>query len=276
MVDTCGLIVVAVGPDGSPAAVSFGIDEAVRCGRGLHLVHAVDAAADEQTSRRRDEDAAWLLSAVGRLARQQVADIVPVSAEAVVASPAEAVRRASAGASLVVLGRRARGLRGHHQLRSVTERIPVHVTGPVVSVPDTWPQVRTERLVVVGVDPADVSLEALSEGFRAACSRDARLVLIVGTWPPSATDRPQPAGRVDEVARAMRAWYDDVPVEVIKSPGSAVGALVAASYDANLVVMARRSAWRPTGMRVDPDVRPVLRDAVCPVLLSPDETDWMA
>ena len=39
-------VVVAVGADGSPAAVQHGVEEALRRGLGLHLVHATRAGAD--------------------------------------------------------------------------------------------------------------------------------------------------------------------------------------------------------------------------------------
>lgn len=275
-------VVVAVGPDGSAAAVRFAAAEALRRGRGLHLVHATGpAAADLQTNRRRREDAERVLAHVEDDARYEVGSCVPVTSAIVPGAPVEAVARAAAGSPLVVVGRRTVRARTHPQLRSAADAIAAHLRVPVASVPEEWRSRALQPLVVVGVDPARIAVDAVLEGFAAARQRRARLVLLAAWWRPVGADRRSGLGHVDEsigadllagdvalATSALRAWYGDVVCEVVVEHRPAAAALVDAADDADLLILGRHEPWLPAGSCVGPVATAVAHGATCPVLLT--------
>jgi nucleotide-binding universal stress UspA family protein len=275
-------VVVAVGPEGSPAAVRYGAREALRRDRGLLLVHATGPVDGPQTSHRRTEDSARLLATVERRALAEVAGLVPVATRELPGFPVPAVVEAGREAALLVVGRRPTGRRPHPQLRSVADGITASARTSVACVPESWleGQVR-DPLVVVGVDPARISTDSLLEAYDAARSRRARIRLVVAWWRPTGADRRTALGSVDEtqgadllateVAQAtvgLRAWYADVPTEVAVIHQPAAEALVAASRTADLLVLGRHEPWLPSGSCIGPVARDVAHESGCPVLLT--------
>lgn len=275
-------LVVAVGPDGSTPAVHFAAREAVRRGRGLHLVHATGpVTADARTSRRRAEDATRLLALVAADAERLVVSGSPVTSAVVEGAPAPAIEGVAAHAPLLVMGRRSAAPHAHPQLRSASDGIAAHVRAPVAAVPDSWDGPPSESLVVVGIDPAQPSTDALAQGFAAARQRQARLVVLAAWWRPVGADRHTTLGLLDETVGSellvgqlesdlapYRAWYGDVAAEIVVSHAVATEALVSISDDADLLVLGRHEPWLPSGSCVGPVARAVLLAASCPVLLT--------
>jgi nucleotide-binding universal stress UspA family protein len=275
-------LVVAVGPDGSAPAVHYAVREAVRRGRGLHLVHATGpVTADARTSRRRTEDATRLLALVAADAERLVAGRLPVTSAVIEGAPAPAVEAVAAHAPLLVMGRRSAAPHAHPQLKSATDGIAAHVRAPVAAVPDSWDGPPSEPLVVVGLDPAQPSTDALAQGFAAARQRRARLLLVAAWWRPVGADRHATLALIDEAKGSellgdqlesdlapYRAWYGDVSAEVVVSRAVAAEALVMVSDDADLLVLGRHEPWLPSGSCVGPVARTVLHEASCPVLLT--------
>jgi nucleotide-binding universal stress UspA family protein len=272
-------VVVAVGRRGSASALEYAAVEALRQGRGLHLVHAIDLlrAADVRELER--QGAAVLESAVDSVSAL-VADLVPVTSTLVQAPAVDAVVCAAQSAPLVVVGRCPESRRTHPYVRSVTGGVAARVHAPVVSVPDGWEGTTGSPHVVVGVDDAADGAEVLLEAFAAARARQARLT-VVSTWwrPPGAGRRalthvddptwPETCqAGIDRALASLLVAYDDVPVEVHVRNARPGEALIEASYAAALLVLGRHDPLLPRGSQLGPVARSVLREAACPVLLA--------
>lgn len=273
-------VVVAVGPDGSPAAVRRGAMEAQRRHRGLHLVHATGpVTGDPRTDDRRAADAELLLGLAGRQARA-VVDHIPLTTSTLSDSLSAVITESAAQAPVVVTGRRAPGERVHPQLRSATEAVAAHVPAPVLSVPeDGGPEMAGTPAVVVGVDPSGGDQELLQEAFATSRALQARLRVVTSRWHPRGADgRPRwphldedsdgPEQDMERLVLPWRAWYGDVETEVIVSRVPAAEALLAASRSAQVVVLGRHEPWIPGGSLLGPVARAVLHEAACPVLLA--------
>ena len=276
-------VVVAVGPDGSPAALRYAAAEALRQDRGLRLVHATGPVVDDpRTRRRRAEDAGLLLASVRARVETEVAGRVPVCAEAVVGAPVDALARVTLDSPLVVIGRRSSGRSRHRQLRSVAEALAAHLHAPVASVPDGWrPDPIRASVVVVGVDPARDSGDVQRAGFTEARRRGARLRLVSAWWRPTGADGRSPLGRVDESVGAellgaevvgscavLRTGYAEVPTEVVVVQAATTRALAAEAGTADLLVLGRHTPWLSAGSCLGPVARDLLDTASCPVLLT--------
>jgi nucleotide-binding universal stress UspA family protein len=244
-------VVVAVGRRGSATALEYAAAEALRQGRGVHLVHAVDLLHAPDVRELERQGAAVLESAVESVSAL-VADLVPVTSTLVQAPAVEAVVCAAESAPLVVVGRCPESRRTHPYVRSVTGGVAARVHAPVVSVPQGWEGTTGAPHVVVGVDDAADSAEVLLEAFAAARARQARLTVVSTWWRPA----------------SVLVAYDDVPVEVHVRNARPGEALIEASYDAALLVIGRHDPLLPRGSQLGPVARSVLREAACPVLLA--------
>lgn len=264
-------VVVAVGRNGSPDAIDLAASEARRLDRGLHLVHATRGAAHL-------EEGHALLAAASRRAHERVSGLVPVTTVLSADPPLVALLATADRAALVVVGRST--VRPHPYVRSVTGGVADRVHVPVLAVPDGWRPRPDVARVVVGFDEGANCGEALVEAFAAARARGAGLSVVATWWRPTrSTHDPltqvRPARGPDEVAAAvdrsvasLRAWYAEVPVDVSVLQAPAGEALLAASDDADLIVLGRHEPMLPAGSHLGPVARAVLREARCPVLLA--------
>lgn len=268
-------VVVAVGADGSPAAVQRGVEEALRRGLGLHLVHATRAGAD----------AGRALDRALRAARSGLGGRAPLTAGAGAGSVAAVVAMAGDRAPLVVTGRRAHPVPdpGSHLVpdpshtASATVAIAAHVRAPVLNVP-AWTDAAVHGgPVVVGLDLLGAVEDPLREAVAAARASGAPVHLVSARSRPvrgsvSAAAAASTGEEPDrQLADLLERWATEAPeveTELLVSPDGAAEALLAASRSASLVVLGRHEPWVPRGSLLGPVARSVLRSAPCPVLVA--------
>ncbi|MGW1071193.1 universal stress protein [Streptomyces sp. NPDC002537] len=186
-------------------------------------------------------------------------------------------------ASLVVLGSRGHGGFAGLLLGSVTQRVTAHSTAPVLvarGVP------RPPRgTVLVGL-ASDADTAALRFGFEEAARRDASL-WVVHAWRFPALPGVEPSGRllwddaevlaksaeaVPQFAVApLRDEFPGVPVRTEAMCLSAGHALVEASREAELVVLAAHRRPQRLGLRLGPVTHALLQHAHCPVTVVPTD-----
>lgn len=184
-------VVVAVGRDGSTPAVRRGAAEALRRGRGLHLVHAtpVGAAARRGGVAEDDEDACALAHA-RRVAEDEVDGRAPVTAVATGGSVATVVSMVGDHAPVVVTGRRPRPGTGPSSQTSAGAAIAAHVRAPVLSVPATADRIPRGAPVVVGLDLLGGNEDLLREAFDAARAAGGAVRLVTARWRPERLGAP--------------------------------------------------------------------------------------
>jgi nucleotide-binding universal stress UspA family protein len=277
-------IVVGVGPDEVESALAFAADEAVRAGCGLHLVHAVSLVppGPDQVLLPAIDLEAWgaeRLAEVVKLADDLVQGAVPVTHEVRHGTPVGALVDVGRTARMVVLEHRHLSRLSRIVNRTVAGGVAAHLRVPVVAVPSGWHEDQRRGVVVAGIDVPERSQEVLRAALAEAHARGARL-RAVHSWSLPGPYEEAMAG--DEVRRwsdrsraEVRAAIDalgdlsaamDTDVQVVH--GRAAEALVAASADAELLVIGRHDPLVPIGSHVGPVARAVLREATCPVLLA--------
>ncbi|GAA1161276.1 universal stress protein [Nocardioides aquiterrae] len=261
-------VVVAVGGRGSSAAIEYAANEALRRHAALHLVHALpegDEGIDQGTE---------ILAAAVRLATALLDGLAPVTASLVPGRAVEVVAEAAGRADLVVVGRCAESQRTHPYVRSVTGGVGARVEVPVVSVPDGWQPRVGPPTVVVGIDDPGESTDVLAAALRAAKERRARLVVVSTWWRPPVTKVSETGWQavleegLDLALDAVGARASGVPVEVQVRQARPAETLIAASWNADLVVLGRHATVVPAGSHLGPVARSVLRESCCPVLLT--------
>ncbi|MGI5132812.1 universal stress protein [Pseudonocardia sp. CA-107938] len=147
---------IVVGTDGSPAAataVRYALEEAGRRSVPLRVVAAVavpDYWSEALAVARDLPDLPDLRPAARRAAQNQVdeavaadpalggVDVVVDVRDVVAGSPGRALVEVAAGAELLVVGHRGRGVLGSAILGSVGLYCVLHATTPVTIVPATW------------------------------------------------------------------------------------------------------------------------------------------
>ncbi|MFD5743199.1 universal stress protein [Streptomyces massasporeus] len=196
------------------------------------------------------------------------------------------------GAQLLVLGSRGRGGFASLVLGSNSMAAARDAECPVVVVPRPGREVHGEppggpgSRVVVGLK-VDGSDEATLEfAFAEATRRGARLQAVAaypwpaqpwkmpGEMPPTIVDQDviEDETRVlaDGFLAPHRERHPDVPVELVPAAGDAAGHLVAASRDADLVVVGRHRRRLLSPVRMMGSVtHAVLLHAACPVAVIP-------
>lgn len=294
---------VVVGYDGSPAArhaLAWAADEAARTGRDLRVLHALgharwgaDAVPQGVTAGPGAAAAAqrWVTEALAVVGRE--APEVHATGEVVEGSAPGALVRASADASLVVVGSRGRGGFASLLLGSTSTGVALHAHCPVVVVKDDRDGTAgTEGTgtsggagvgVVVGVDGSPLSLVALDHALRAASSRKASLTVLHAHEPAAVVtedDQPRTPERdafavaeqraLEEIVEDARTAAPDVAVTATVVEGHAVTALVEAARGASLVVLGSRGRGGFADLVLGSTAQGVLHHATCPVLLVRD------
>lgn len=280
---------VIVGVDGTPAsanAIRYAREEAARCGVGLEVVHVVPDVAplggfypvspDElMDAGRAALDASLELAGP---AVRGVPEVTRVGRGHVVTSLTETGREARA----VVLGSDRRPVSMRLLTGNVSTGVSARSAVPVVSVPDTWSGDRDPGVVVVCVKHPEHSGALLTEAFEVARRRGSRLVVLHAWRLPmayddwlessSATLRDWAARAVRELEDAIAPWrssHPDVDVELRCVHDQAAHALVAASEEADELVLVRRSHGLPAAAHLGSTARAVLLYAHCPVRVVP-------
>jgi nucleotide-binding universal stress UspA family protein len=271
------LLPIVVGVDGSaPArdALRWAADEAVRRGRSLRIVHAVEPWAYnvpfypaplmtesiEETGR-----------AVTERAVVQVREWHPdlqVTATLVADPPGVALRRLGRDAYEVVVGHRGLGGFASLLLGSVGLHTAGYASGTVVIVRGGERVERGE--IVAGIDLSPHSDPAVEHAFDAAAVRGARLKVIYAWSPPEGQYAVVEVAELTEAAmqtvrEILEPWRSRYPqVEAVESTvrGHPVKALVQASEGADLVVVAARGH---SAARLGSVSHGLIHHAGCPV-----------
>ena len=186
-----------------------------------------------------------------------------------------------AGAHLLVVGSRGRGTLASLLLGSVSVGVSAHSPCPVVVVREAErrdPHGEVAGKVVVGVDGGEASMAALAEAFELASSRGQALA-VVHAWDAAMLYRDLTVYEVvletsDEhqriVAESIAGFcekYPDVTVTVHQDEGDPGRALVAASREAELVVVGSRGRGDAAATLFGSVSRHVVEHAHCPVVV---------
>ncbi|MFD5267984.1 universal stress protein [Streptomyces sp. NPDC058335] len=258
---------VAVAVDGSEdslRALYWAVDAARRRGTALRVCHVRHYAAWTQPGAPLimppppDEDPV-LTDARARL--EGTADGTEVEYVGLDGAPGALLPELGAEAELLVLGSRGRGGFASLLLGSNGMTAARDAECPVVIVPRPGREVEGPppepgRRVVVGLNVDGPDDATLALAFTEAALRDARLQVVaaypwpVQTWTAAPGELLPPAVDQDAVERETRTLADgflaphrerhpEVRVEPCPAPGDPAGHLVAASRDAELVVVGR-------------------------------------
>jgi nucleotide-binding universal stress UspA family protein len=263
----------------------FAVDEAVRAGCGLHLVHAVHVvpAGPENVLVTPVDVDAWgqeLLTLAVKRADALVEGAVPVTHELRRGTPVQVLVEVGRTARMVVLEHRHLSRLARVVNRTVAGGVAARLRVPVVAVPSGWTPPAGNPVVVAGVDVPERSAEVLGAASAEARARGAAL-RVVHSWalPVHHEGMLIDAGehqRWADVSRAeLRAALDELgdeslalEADVVVHPGRAIEAILEASQDAQLLVIGRHDPLVPVGSHIGPVARAVLREATCPVLLA--------
>ncbi|WP_331767927.1 universal stress protein [Embleya sp. NBC_00896] len=283
---------VVVGVDGSPAALSAVAQaalEAANRGLPLEIVSAWLVPSDGEWAsyagriRREAQEAAEAAAAHARALFPQIWTIARVRRGA-----AHEVLLASAEhASLVVVGSRGHGRMAGLLLGSVSLSVAAYTPCPLLVVrgepgPSRVVDGDAEGLIVVGVEDED-SRPAVEAAYEEAQLRHLRVCALNAMPPATPTPIGLPAPALESLASAtalrreaveaslgaLRAKHPEIESQVRLVREGAGRALVQASREADLVVLAAHRRTARFGTRLGRVSHTVLHHAHAPVLLVP-------
>jgi len=288
---------VVVGVDGSGSAyraVEWAAAEAARRGAELRLVRAFSWTTSERPIRDGGRVAQYrdqlLKIARGQVARAAriAADVRPeveTTTQVAVGAPIEVLGSEARRAQLLVLGDRGLGGLAGLLLGSVAVGLAAHGACPVVIVRGERAGAgNDESPVVVGIDDSPISEAALAFAFEAAAARGVGLV-VVHAWSPTAIDdalapvMDWDAATAEEdalLAERLAGWEQKHPEVAVRRTvvrNGAVRSLVAASREAQLVVVGSRGRGNATGLLLGSVSHGVLHASHCPVAIVRPGTD---
>jgi nucleotide-binding universal stress UspA family protein len=286
-----GVIAATDGSEESLRAVQWAAREAVLRHDALRIVSvptllprmSPDRAGRETVASVLEQDAARTLARATQRAAQTEPDLA-VTTELLAGSPAQALLKATADASLLVVGSRGAGGFTAMILGSVSRYLATRAPCPVVVAREETQAAHRE--IVVGIRDPDQSAIALSFGFQEASLRNARLMAVhawawslpssesVGTLTPQeraimdgSDIRAYAATRLESVLSTCHENYPGVEAgwEIVHAHPARV--LIAASGRADLVVLGRHTA----GSGIGSITHPVVSHAHGPVAIVPGE-----
>jgi nucleotide-binding universal stress UspA family protein len=298
--NTLPVIAAVDGSDDSLVALDWAFDTARMRGAPLRLVHVRQYAARAQPDlvaaappgppESPDDDP--VLDEVRRYLQARP-DQPPTEYVSLDGAPRALLPELGSTAQLLVLGSRGRGGFTGLILGSNAMAAARDAECPVVVVPKPGREVHDElpaepgRRVVVGLHPDSPDDATLAFAFTEAAQRGARLQVIatypwpVEIWtaapaliaPPDADQNVlenETRSLVEGFLAPHRANHPEVRVEPYLSPGDAAGLLVAASQDAELVVVGRhrRRLLAPTRL-IGSVTHAVLLHAASPIAVVP-------
>ncbi|WP_326639846.1 universal stress protein [Streptosporangium sp. NBC_01755] len=265
---------ITVGTDGSAAAavaLEWAVDDAVRRGVSLRIVHAMDRWPSDLVEfplpgrpGRLARFGEQVLTEAAKAATERGPD-VRVTTELIEGTPSEVLCGQAETAVELVVGSRGLGGFAGSPLGSVPVRVAGHVPGAVVVVRRGFAEAHGE--VVVGVDGSTECEPALGFAFEQAALRGCGLRAVYA-W--------QAGGDTDEIRRAQRrvaedrlaGWRERFPaVEVVPDVTRArpVPTLLAASARADLLVVGSRGLGAVGAILLGSVSREILHHARCPV-----------
>lgn len=282
---------VVVGYDGSPGAeraVDLAADEAARRHTTLEVLHALEwvevAAADDRFGQQLRENARTIVDRGTARARARHGDL-PVVAAVELKNAIEALEAASDRAALLVVG--SRGMGGFTGLLMGSVSLPVAAATrcPLLVVhPDHDTAAdRTPTSVVVGISGDDCA-PAIEAAFAQAHTRELPLRAVHAWLYPTMTAagigyapavwlvddwRAAAQATLSTVLKPVRDKYPDVAVTEDVVLDTASHALITASADADLVVLAAHRGTGRFGPNLGRVTHTVLHHAKAPILLVP-------
>jgi nucleotide-binding universal stress UspA family protein len=283
------VMVAVTGDHPMDAAFAYAAAEATARGCGVHLVHvhhdlnvgSPEVAELRLVDRELRKAGIELLERAAKQVRAMVDDeVVAVSTELVHGLVTPSLVDCSEHACLVVLQGHQRGRLARLSTLSVTSAVAARAHVPVVVVPEAWAGPGAEGApVVVGVEDAETGQGlvrlALDEARRSGLP-----VRLVQCWWISQTyedivfgDRSAPE-HTERLQRLMVSGLApllseyDVATEIVVRHEAPADALVRESRRGSLLVVGRHHPALPFGSHIGPITRTVLREAVCPVLVT--------
>lgn len=274
--------VVVVGVDGSEAnrgALRYAVAEARSTGAALKLVHVVPdhlptPALVPVTPQELDDLGHQFLRDAVETVRALDPDLAVEGWLHHGTRPVELAHGAE-GARVLVVGRDGRPLLERLLRGDTATGVAARAAVPVVEVPADWSPrpPDADHVVVVAVKVADRAATLLADAFGLAAQRAATLVVLHATK----ADSGAATLGIEAVLRDWRARFPDVKVDVRVVPEPASDAVVAASRDADLVVVGRRGRGVPAATHLGTTARAVLRAAHSPVrVVATAERVWSA
>lgn len=287
---TAKILVGVDGSDTSLAAVDLAVQEATLRRRPLHVVHAFiwpmldvplgPSPAGPPEGGLRNAAQRILDEAMAR-ARTTCPDLA-VTGEIIIGSPGPVLLQCAPTAAVTVIGDRGLGGFTGLLLGSVAVQLAAHATTPILIARGT-PQ--PGGAIVLGVDGSPANQPAVGYAFETAALRNAALIAL-HTWEHPASTGPgdllplvyDPADLHAEeervLAEAVAGWHDKYPDVTVHRATPRSGprkALIAASRDAQLVVVGARGRGGLTGLLLGSVSQAVLHHAACPVAIVPHE-----
>jgi nucleotide-binding universal stress UspA family protein len=278
-------ILLAVGAGDCEAALRFGVTEALRIHRGLHLVHVLHMPPSGPESfsiafEAGREIGQRALDAASARAEELGAGQVEITTELVLEGHGtvhDLVERSTV-AHLVVLQHRHRGLVARLGAGSATYGVAARAHVPVVSVPEGWvPPDEPFGTVTVGVHEPERAEEVLRTAFELAHENGSGLRVLHTWWLANGYDdgvvddtmRRDFAARATEAITAtvapLRQEYPDVEASIDVRHVSTVDGLVEASRTSDLLVIGRRHVSLPWRSHLGSAARGTIRESACPV-----------
>ncbi|WP_372404529.1 universal stress protein [Streptomyces luteireticuli] len=190
---------------------------------------------------------------------------------------ARALLRAGRDAAVTVVGTRGHGGFAGLLLGSVGLRVAAHCSGPLLVV--RGGTAGTRGVVLVGL-ASEADTDAVRFGFQEARRRGAALRVLhawqypavppgAGPWEDTGLQHTREAAVPAFATAVLREEYPDVEVRTEAVYEGAGRALVEASAEADVVVLAAHRPRHPLGLQLGPVTHAVLHHAHCPVTLIP-------
>jgi len=278
--------------------VEWAAAEAARRGVELRVVRVFAWTTSERSDRNPGHGKRYREQLL-KIARHQVARAARIAADTrpdvetttqgEIGAPIEVLGSEARRAQLLVLGDRGLGGLAGLVLGSVAVMLAARGACPVVIVRGDSDGVENGRgntasPVVVGIDGSPVSEAALAFAFDAAAARGVELV-AVHAWSPAAIDEALApltdwdAVSVEEeavLAERLAGWGQKYPQVVVRRHvvrDGAAQALVAATREAQLVVVGSHGHGNAAGLLLGSVSHSVLHAAHCPVAIVRPGTD---
>jgi len=293
-------IIVGVSEPGeSEGAVRYAVDEALRQGCGITVVHALSASlppppgdpliqyrVEEEKSRffadqSKSAEADRLVLDTAHRARAMSDGRVEVDTGIPVGHKVHAIIAAAEDAQLIVLQHRDLPIFERIFVRSTSSGVSARAHCPVVTVPPNWDPYVLHNRVTVGVEHLEKSAEVLRIAFENAARRMATLDVVHASnlmsadWDiyPSqaAADEWQTRSEKDleELLAPWKREFPRVPVEQHVVQQNPVDSLLERSQGSDLLVLGRFRAALPLPLPLGSVARAMFKGAHCPVEIVP-------
>jgi len=288
---THGDIVVGVdGSSDSSRAVAYAVEEALRSGRDLRLVHAIHDSVPMSpmlpmiSSETLAEAGARVMSRAADEADRLSRGKLRIDSVVVPGNRAKVLVESSEGAHLVVLGHRSLGMPQRILSHSTTMSVAARADCAVICVPAAWSPGVAHHSVLVGIDGSESSAETLATAFAAADERKASLRVLHAWRMPDGYEAMVDVGGLSQqwqtgageaLAQLVEQWrrhYPDVAVDIDVRNDDPARALVDASASADLVVIGRRGQGRVLGMPLGSVARALVLGTQAPLEVAPHQT----